>query len=162
MLKISVKNEIQHTKTSCLSGQASIYVVVYEDENETSLERFVKENNTDFRDEVKDILQRLNAIGHKTGTRAQFFKPNEGKPGDGVCALYDNPEKHLRLYCIRNGNVTLIIRGGGEKSKQMMAFQESDKLKEENYFLRDVSQLILERLKDKDNSHSPDGTKLNH
>ena len=144
-----------------LSGQrASIYVVMNEAENETSLERFVRENNIDFQDEIRDILQRLNTIGHKTGARMQFFKPDEGKPGDGVCALFDNPDKHLRLYCIRNGNVTVIVGGGGEKPKQMMAFQESDKLTEENYFLRDVSRLLLERLKEKDIYYSNNGMDL--
>lgn len=144
-----------------LSGQrASIYTLWIEDDNETLLERFVRENNTNFPDEVSDILQRIKAIGHKTGARAEFFKPNEGNLGDGICALYDNPDKNLRLFCIRNGNVNVIIGGGAEKPKSMKAFQESTKLTEENYFLRAVSQLFMERLKEKDIRYSKDGMDL--
>lgn len=36
----------------------------------------------------------------KTGAAEHFFKLNEGKPGDGVCALFDSPDKKLRIYCI--------------------------------------------------------------
>lgn len=80
--------------------------------------------------------------------------------GDGICALYDNPDKNLRLFCIRNGNVNVIIGGGAEKPKSMKAFQESTKLTEENYFLRAVSQLFMERLKEKDIRYSKDGMDL--
>lgn len=148
-------------KQSRLSDQkASIYVILSEDTNENSLEAFIKENKETFPDEIKNIFQRLHSIGHKTGAREQFFKLNEGKPGDGVCALYDNPDKNLRLYCIRNSNTTVIIGGGGEKGKALHAFQENTKLTDENYFLRNVSNLILERLKDKDIRYSKNGMDL--
>ena len=134
-----------------LSGhQASIYVILNESEQETSLTKFVRENTSNFPDEVKDLLKRLRAIGRATGARKQYFKLEEGKPGDGVCALYDNPDKNLRLYCILNSLDNVIIGGGGQKPKGMKSFQESDKLTEENYFLRAVSQLFSERLKNKD------------
>ena len=144
-----------------LSGdKASIYTILNEETGETLLEQFVKENNLEFNNEVKDILQRLHAIGHKTGAREQFFKSDEGKMGDGVCALYDNPDKNLRLYCIRNGNVNLILGSGGVKPKSMRAFQESSKLTEENYFLRAISKLLMKRLKEKDIRYSNNGMDL--
>lgn len=58
------------------------------------------------------MVQRLKIIGTKTGAREQFFKLHEGNPGDGVCALFDLPDKNLRLYCIRY-NTQIIILGGG-------------------------------------------------
>jgi hypothetical protein len=138
-----------------LSGhRASIYTIWSEDDEETLFEQFSRENITDFPDEVNDILQRLHTIGHKTGAREQYFKLNEGNIGDGVCALYDNPDKNLRLYCIRNGTVNIILGGGGEKPKPMIKLQESDKLKDENYFLRAVSKLILERIKEREIRYS--------
>ena len=61
-----------------LSGhRASIYTVLIVEESETLLNRFLRENSADFPNEVKDILQCLHAIGHQTGARSTYFKPNE-------------------------------------------------------------------------------------
>jgi hypothetical protein len=148
-------------KIARLSGRkASIYTIVLVESNENLLNQFVTENNADFPNEVKDILERLNAIAHKTGAREKFFKPAEGAPGDGVEALFDDPNKHLRLYCIRNGMVNIILGGGGAKPKSLRALQESDKLTKENYFLRDVSQLLSRRLKEKEIRWSKNGMDL--
>lgn len=154
-MKFSIQKHI------ALSGhRASIYVIWHEEDNENSLEKFVRENRPNFPNEVKDIAKRLKAIGHTTGARAQYFKPNEGKPGDGVCALYDDPAKYLRLYCIQNGTINLIVGGGGEKPKNIASFQENEKLTRENYFLRAVSELFLKRLKEKDIYYSKNGMDL--
>lgn len=40
--------------------------------------------------------------------------------------------------------------GGGFKAKTIRALQEDKKLETENYFLRDLSKEITQRLKDKD------------
>ena len=64
-----------------------------------------------------NFLERIRTINEKTGARESFFKPNEGKPGDLVCALFDIPNSNLRLYCIRFGNSLIILGGGGEKKK---------------------------------------------
>ena len=129
---------------------ASIYAIQFEGEAETSLDKFIMENSDSFKSETNDIVQRLRTIGHKTGARTQFFKENEGNPGDGVCALYDNPGSHLRLYCIRFGSQLIVIGGGGHKPKTIRALQEDQKLKEENYFLRELSSLIMKRIRHKD------------
>lgn len=82
-----------------LSGNlATIYSVIIEDEEYTLFDSFVEENSADYPDEVKFIVNRLYSIGHSTGAREQFFKLNEGKPGDGVCALYDEEDSNLRQY----------------------------------------------------------------
>ncbi len=144
-----------------LSGdRASIYTILVVEDNETLLDKFVKENSTDFPDEIKDILQRMRAIGYKTGARESFFKLNEGKGGDGVSALFDIPDSKLRLYCIRNGNVNIIVGGGGEKPKEIRTLQESPKLTDESYFLRAVSQLIYGRIREKDIRYSKNGMDL--
>jgi hypothetical protein len=72
---------------SLSGGKASVYSVSLNEETETLLEKFVRENKNSFLSETKDILKRLRTIGQKTGARKQFFKEFEGKPGDGVCAL---------------------------------------------------------------------------
>ncbi len=140
--------------------QAGIYSVFLEDEQQTMFERFLKENISLFKSEIIDITQRIKAINEKTGAREQYFKFKEGIPGDGICALYDLPEKHLRLYCIRYGGSLLILGGGGLKEKENRAFQENEKLTEENYFLRKVSDVITERIKDGEIEYTADYTQL--
>ena len=81
----------------------------------------------------------LMSIGHKVGINDYQIKEHEGKPGDGVCALYDDPDKNLRLYGIRFGRTILVLGGGGVKPKTIRALQESDKLKHENNLMRLVS-----------------------
>jgi len=142
-------------KLDRLSGKfSSVYSVHFNDKNKTLFHQFLEENSTSFKDEIADILKRLNTIGKKTGARESFFKLKEGKPGDGVCALYDNPDKNLRLYCIRYADSIIILGGGGPKN--VRALQDDEKLKNENYFLRQLSGQISNRLKEKDITYSDD------
>ena len=135
-------------KLNQLSGnKASIYTVYYDDLQKTSLEIFIYQNKNLLLSELNDIISRLKVIGTKTGAREQYFKINEGKPGDGVCALFDRPNKKLRLYCIRYGALILIIGGGGHKNVQKL--QQNRKLLNENKFLRDLSARIYERIRNK-------------
>lgn len=144
-------------KINNFSGkEATIYSVSIEDENETLLNRFVKENEISFKSETKDILKRLYTIGHTTGARIQFFKEWEGKPGDGVCALFDNPNSNLRLYCIYFGSQLIVVGSGGHKPKNIRALQQDDKLKAENYLLRKISEQITQRIRDKEISYTKD------
>jgi hypothetical protein len=130
-----------------LSGnKASVYTVRLDDGTDL-FDQFLGENHNDYEKDVKDILQRIRAIANRTGAQEHFFKTKEGEPGDGVCALYDTPDKHLRLYCIRMGNAVIILGGGGPKSTKTL--QEDPKLKKENYLLRDISQYITENMNTK-------------
>lgn len=136
-------------KLNKLSGnKASVYTVHLEEEGKTLLDLFIKENEVSFKSELKDMLSRLNVIGNITGAKEDFFKLYEGNIGDGVCALYDRPDSNLRLYCIRYGSLILIVGGGGVKPKTMRKLQEDDKLTQENYFLRDLSRVIKEKMED--------------
>lgn len=144
-------------KINNLSGnKAGVYSVVLNGDEETLLNKFVRENEISFKSETKDILKRLYSIGHTTGARNQFFKEWEGKPGDGVCALYDNPDSNLRLYCICYGTQLIIVGSGGYKPKTIRALQEDAKLTEENSIIKEISQQITQRIKDKDIRFSPD------
>lgn len=151
-------------KLERLSGpKATIYSVVLEEDDDhqiTLLDHFLTENQQDYHAETKDIISRLRAIGHKTGAREHFFKEREGSPGDGVCALYDDPDKKLRLYCIRFGSAVLIVGGGGPKPKGMRALQESPKLTQENNYMKTVSSKVAERIRQRDINWSDDGTEL--
>lgn len=125
--------------------KASVYSVVRHGEQETFLEKFVKENINSFLSETKDIVGRLNTIGHTTGARYGFFRHFEGTLGDGVCALYDKKKSNLRLYCIRYGTQIIVIGDGGPK--KVRTLQEDDKLTETNYFMRWLSSEITKRIR---------------
>jgi hypothetical protein len=134
-------------KETKLSGkEASVYSVFLEDQQETLFNQFINENKNSFKSELNDIINRIRVIGHKTGAREQYFKTEEGKPGDGLCALYDTPDKNLRLYCIRYGKTIIILGGGGQKNTKTL--QENPKLKQENYLLRKIVQDIQQRMKE--------------
>ena len=138
-------------KLSIFSGnKASVYSIALNDEQETLLDKFIHENKNTFLSEIKDILMRLRTIGQKTGARIEYFKLFEGKPGDGVCALYDDEDSNLRLYCIRYGSQLVIAGNGGPKPKTIQALQEDDKLTDENYFLRWLSDEITTRIKERE------------
>ena len=125
-----------------LSGnKASIYSVIIDEDDSSLFEKFIDENIDLHLSEINNITQRLKTIGSKI---------NEGNPGDGVSALYDDPDKNLRLYCIRYGTMIIVLGGGGPKPKDIRALQESEKLTEENYLLRAISQKITEKITDKD------------
>lgn len=129
--------------------KAPIYTIEFED-GSTLFDNFIAENISSHRSEVLDIVDRIRSINAEVGLRAQYFKESEGAPGDGVCALYDKDESNLRLYCIKYGGVLLVLGSGGPKSKLIKALQEDKKLTEENYFMRQVSQDITQKMKDKD------------
>jgi hypothetical protein len=130
-------------------NEASVYSIYIEEEKMTLYDRFIIENKAQFLTEITDINKRLINIG-KIGARENFFKINEGNPGDGVCALYDNPNSNLRLYCIRYATSIVLIGGGGYKPKTIRALQEDEKLNEENDFLKQLSKEIKQRMLDKE------------
>jgi hypothetical protein len=144
---------------SDLSGNyTTIYSIIKDVDTKSLFEHFVEENIDDHREEVISILHRLKVIGETTGAREGFFKHNEGKPGDLVCALYDEPDKNLRLYCIRYGSVAIILGGGG--MKEVRAWQHDPKLSKEVNAMIKVSEDIFQRMKEGDLRWSPDGKKL--
>ena len=126
-------------------SEAKVYSIIPEGENETLFEKFLDENITRFKDEIKEILQRLMQIGHTNGAREIYFK-HEGdkefvrKYGKYVWALYDDEERKLRLYCIRFANVAIILGGGGYKDNSVIKWQEDEKLSEE---VRKIMDLML-------------------
>jgi hypothetical protein len=141
------------------SGQkAGVYSIVLENTNTTLFDQFINENTGQQQEALDSILSKLILIGHKTGAKEQFFKLNEGNLGDGICALYDSPDKKLRLYCIRYGNNTIVIGGGG--AKEVRTLQEDPKLKQENYLLRAISKIITEAIKNQDITWDLSDTKL--
>ncbi len=134
-----------------LSGpEATIYSVIINDDSETLFDKFLNENKNLFREELRIIIATLDEIAQRNGARRSYFKENEGKLGDLVCALYDTPLSNLRLYCIRFGTTVIILGGGGHKPKTIRALQENDKLTRENYLLRKISALVYQKMKERE------------
>jgi len=129
-------------------SKSTIYSVIIDEDKQTLFDRFVDENREIYPSEFNSIRDRLLIIATKTGAREQYFKLYEGKPGDGVCALYDSPKSKLRLYCIKYGSCTIIVGGGGFKPKLIKALQDDTKLKDENSILCKLSVLITIALRD--------------
>jgi hypothetical protein len=154
--------EFEIVRLNNLSGtETTIYSIRLLNNNFTIFENFILENRGEFKSEIKNIINRLDVIGKKTGAREYYFKLNEGNPGDGVAALFDRPKNKLRLYCIRYGMNLIILGGGGPKPKNIVSFQDNEKLKNENYIIREVSKKIKERTVEKDINFINEGKDLN-
>jgi hypothetical protein len=130
--------------------KATVYSLYLEDENQTLFDKFLSENIDEHRQEILSILDKINKISYKFGAERMFFKENEGKLGDLVCALYDSPDSNLRLYCIRLGKTIIILGGGGYKSKLIRALQEDPLLTKENLIMRKFSEILGKRMKERD------------
>jgi putative component of toxin-antitoxin plasmid stabilization module len=144
-----------------LSGpEATVYSIIKEGDRHTLFDHFIKEHVGNYREEIKFIITRLHEMGKITGAREQFFKCNEGKPGDGVCALYDEPGKQLRLYCIRYGKVAILLGSGGSKKRQTIAWQDDKKLTKEAQIIIGISKDITNRLKEGEIYWSANGSQL--
>lgn len=141
-----------------LSGEACHIYSLREAGSENSLfDDFIVRNSELYEDEVVDIYNRLKYMGNEGGARENYFKLNEGKPGDGIVALYDRPDSRLRLYCIRYGAITLIVGDGGAKPKSVRAWQEVPELDRIVKHLMLISDKISEAIKEKDIRLTLDG-----
>jgi hypothetical protein len=149
--------EYKLVKISNLSGEeASIYSLLPKGSAKTLFDSFIVENKATYLEEVKDIYNRIKLIGSEFGVRDNFLKLNEGVPGDGVCALYDEDDKNLRLYAIKFGKTLIVLGNGGYKPKTIRALQEDKKLEDENKIMRDLSHQVMLKMKDKELKFSDD------
>lgn len=139
----------------------SIMTEEYADQGSTLYDEFIDANIDQFKSEIYDINDRIEIIAKYTGLRNDFIKVDEGNPGDGICALYDKPDSNLRLYFIRFGNVAIVLGGGGHKPKSIRRLQEDPILKESNYFLRQVSAVLAEAVRDGSLSITNEGLESN-
>ena len=141
-----------------LSGpECKIYSIAYDDKGEYTLfDDFLDRMEKDFPDDVDEIWSKLEFMGKEGGARIQFFRENEGVPGDGVVALLKEHDFPIRLYAIRYGTILLIIGSGGYKDVE--AWQDDDVLSHHATEMIRISRLITERIKDKEITICPDGS----
>jgi len=134
-----------------------IYSVAVDDSNKTLFDLFLEENDADYRLELAEIITKLKTMSSMTGFTDNYFKLNEGTLGDGVCAITDLKGK-LRLYCIRFGNILLVLGGGGPKSKLIRTLQEDPKLLMENNNVRIISAAMAKAIREKELRIEEDGS----
>ncbi len=131
-----------------LSGKrAKIYTVRVENEELTIFEDFLSKYSEKYENALQNILTRIQVIGEQ-GARNNFFKLNEGKPGDGLVALFEMPDKKLRLYAIKYSDSYIILGSGGVK--EVRTWQDDPILSFENKRLQEVSKRITQRMIDKE------------
>lgn len=139
--------KIRLIKLGNISGStAAFYSVYYNNDKSTLFENFIDDNKILLKGELFNILARLNTMANEEGAREIYFKNEEGVPGDRVCALYDTPNKNLRLYCIRFGSRLVVLGSGGMKPKRISALQDDPKLKAENKKLCDIVKLSEKKI----------------
>lgn len=139
------------------SLEGCLYSVASDDCENTLFDNFINENIQIYPNEVGEIIGKLKVMSSKTGFTDIFFRIIEGRPGDGVCAITDYKKK-LRLYCVRFGNILLVLGGGGPKTTR--TYQEDQKLLAENLMMQNVSKQITEAIKNKELYIDDDGSLL--
>lgn len=138
-----------------LSGpKAHIYTIRFKGETRTLLDDFFEENKDQYKKELTKIANQLNRMGHRVGCQDTLFKLDEGRLGDGVCAISVG---RIRLYCIRYGNVTLILGSGGFKPPGIRAYQENTSLNTKAQQIKDIAEKINQMVRDRDIHISEDG-----
>lgn len=133
---------------SQLSGdKASIYSIVTESSKISFLDHFTLEHRRESTQDLMSIMRRLRNIGNTVGATRTYFKLDEGLAwNDLVCALYDTPDRHLRLYCIRLSNKIIVVGNGGPKN--VRAWQDNPRLSREVHEMMHYSKIIRIRLND--------------
>lgn len=130
-----------------LSGEAAkIYSVVLEGDELSLLEHFVLDNSEHASD-VDIMIKKLFKMGHEVGCRPQFFKANEGAPGDGMVAMR---QRHMRLYCLRYDNTCIFVGSGGYKPPGIAAYQDNEVLNNQAQQMRRICASINKAIIEKD------------
>ena len=128
------------------SGKAAhIYSVHLQDDELCLLDQFFEENGS-HKAALENISNRLRVMGNETGCRREFFKHEEGAPGDGVAALR---EGNLRLYCLYFDNTAVFFGSGGYKPPGCRAYQDVAELNEKAEQMKAIAQIINQAIKDK-------------
>lgn len=137
-----------------IGDKAHIYSVTLKGEEVTLLEQFFEENQ-EYQEEIEEITNKIVVMNESTGCRRQFFKMNEGRPGDGVAVLKSG---QLRLYCLYFDRTAVFFGSGGYKPPEAHAYQEVPKLNAKAEQMKEIAALINQAIKDKDITINEDGS----
>lgn len=139
-----------------LTGEkAHVYSVALEGDDKTLLEHFFDENS-EFRSDLKKIVNKLFVMAHDTGCRKCFFKEGEGSLGDGMVALQDTGR--LRLYGVYFHDAVILLGSGGYKPLGVKAYEDYPPLNEKAQLMKGIAKAINEMIKRKELMINEDGT----
>lgn len=143
--------------------EASVYSLLEETAAdappELLLDRFIERYRQEYTRELMDIGRRLQSMGYRTGCSENFFKMDEGLEADDlVCALYDVPDRYLRLYCIRLSDQIVILGDGGPKTTR--TWQEDIQLTRAVGDTMHISRIVRTKMARGDLWISPSGLRL--
>jgi hypothetical protein len=131
-----------------LSGiKTKIYSPMLGGEGITLFEKFIDENNIQFPDEVTNLYDRLEIIGHDTGLWLESFDTNSGRFEANICTFKDLPGRFLRLFFTEFGVKCIVLGSGGLKPKSAIKRQEIPKLNSEVELLERISMTLQKALK---------------
>lgn len=135
-----------------LSGpKAHIYSVVFDGDEETLLEQFFNENESE-EELLEGMLSKIIAMANNTGCLRQYFKEGEGKLADGVVALSVG---NMRLYGIYFNRTVVLLGSGGIKN--VRAYQDDPSLNAKAEQMKYVASKINTAIRDRDLKISEDG-----
>lgn len=132
---------------------AQIYSVMFENDDMTLMDHFF-EDNAQYKEELKEMANKLLSMGNDIGCRIQFFKEHEGTAGDGVTAFW---YKRMRLYCLRIGSACIILGDGGYKPPEISAYQEDELLNSKAQQMKKIAACINKAIKEKNLIVEEDG-----
>ena len=152
-----MKFKLVQLKKFC--GEKASFYTILVDEGETLFGKFVTENTKDFQNELMNMVGRIKNMGCKNGATDNFFKLDESSDpiDDNVVALYDKPDKKLRLYCVKMSDNLIVLGGGGKKPHWVFKWQWDSKLKKEAEMIMNISKLINSRIEHGQLGISQDG-----
>ncbi len=127
--------------------ESTFYTIKLKGEAKSETEKFFEEMATIDIESTEFIAQRIEIMAEKTGCRDNFFKLKESSFFNNLCAL---SKGELRLYCLRYGNVAVVLGGGGIKPEGVASYQEIPELDEDVKILEKACELIDERIKEKE------------
>lgn len=126
------------------NDKSSFYAVKLSNKKLTEAEEFFKRFEESEQKKINILVSNILNMT-KRGIRDEYFKIKELKIDDNICCL---SIEDLRLYCLKYGNVAVILGGGGYKN--VRAYQDSAELLGQVELLQNVCRIIDERVKEKE------------
>ncbi|MBX7044678.1 MAG: hypothetical protein K1X86_02480 [Ignavibacteria bacterium] len=129
-----------------LKGNKSIfYSIKLKGEAKLEIDKFIEKFEISDSESIANIIDRIDIMADKTGCLDYYFKIKESSFYNNLCAL---SKGELRLYCLRYGNMGVILGGGGKKPAGITAYQDAPELYESVKLLENICKQIDDRIRD--------------
>ena len=136
--------------------KCQILTIHYDCEELSEFDKFLADHEKEYHKKIGDIVTRFSLMKKRNGCPDVYFK-DVSTPYDNICRLSRTGK--LRLYCLRFGNVAIIIGGGGVKEKEKRTYQEVKELNKIVEDLKIIYSKIEEKIKNRELVISDEGIK---